>query len=133
VADALSDDVSILPGDGTGRVRGHSAFAIGSTARGIDAADLDGDLAIDLVVAVSSQDVVKRLLRVAGRGVGLVLTPLERVQGDVDGDCRVNDFDLLILLSEWGEVGSPADVDGDGAVGVNDLLVLLATWSGRDE
>jgi len=52
--------------------------------------------------------------------------------GDVNGDCRVNTADLLILLAMWGDCppGGPcmADLDEDGVVGTTDLLLLLAAW-----
>ena len=64
----------------------------------------------------------------AGGATGLSLTPVEQPLGDIDGDCRVDMFDFLILLFEWGETDSAADLDGDGLVGINDLLILLANW-----
>jgi len=64
----------------------------------------------------------------AGGATGLSLMPVEQPLGDIDGDCRVDMFDFLILLFEWGETGSAADLDGDGLVGINDLLILLANW-----
>lgn len=52
---------------------------------------------------------------------------------DLNGDGAVNVFDLLILLSDWGECADPADcpsdLTGDGEVNVFDLLMLLASWS----
>ncbi len=57
-----------------------------------------------------------------------LLSPVAPVFGDIDGDCAVDDIDLVILLLQWGEGPSPADLDGDGHVGVPDLLLLLARW-----
>ena len=45
--------------------------------------------------------------------------------GDMDGNVGINDF--LVLLAQWGSVGSSCDIDG-GGVGVNDFLNLLANW-----
>jgi probable HAF family extracellular repeat protein len=59
----------------------------------------------------------------------VLLTPIAPPLGDIDGDCRVDEFDVAILLFEWGRTGSPADVDGDGTVGVLDFLILLANWT----
>jgi len=52
--------------------------------------------------------------------------------GDLNGDGVVDAADLLILLSAWGECGTPdncpADLDGDGIVNAADLLILLGNW-----
>lgn len=49
---------------------------------------------------------------------------------DLNGDCVVNTTDLLMLLGDWGSVGSTciADVDGDFDVDTADLLALLGAW-----
>jgi hypothetical protein len=52
--------------------------------------------------------------------------------GDVSGDGTVTTIDLLLLLSNWGNVvtGGPEDGDFDesSTVGTSDLLILLANW-----
>lgn len=54
------------------------------------------------------------------------------ITGDLDNNGTVNVFDLLILLSEWGDCDDPnacpADLDENGIVNVFDLLTLLANW-----
>ena len=54
---------------------------------------------------------------------------------DLDGDCRVDILDLLLLLGSWGPCASPEhcprDIDGDGAVDLNDLLIVLGAWGIR--
>jgi hypothetical protein len=48
---------------------------------------------------------------------------------DLSGDGTVNVFDLLDLLSAWGDCpGCDADLNGDDVVNVFDLLDLLAAW-----
>ena len=56
--------------------------------------------------------------------------------GDINADGRVNVFDLLAILSAWGdclpppppEAPCPADLNHDGRINVTDLLTLLANW-----
>jgi hypothetical protein len=68
------------------------------------AADLDGDLVVDLCECV----------------------------GDLDGDGAVTPADLGTLLGQWGPGprggAGAADLDGDGAVGPGDLGILLGAW-----
>ena len=47
---------------------------------------------------------------------------------DFDGTGDIGFGDLLFLLSQWDEVGSPADLDGSGVVDFPDLLILLSLW-----
>ncbi len=54
-----------------------------------------------------------------------------RLAGDVDLDGRVDDADLNLLLSAWGQTGqgwTGGDLTGDGAVDDRDLSVLLSHW-----
>jgi uncharacterized membrane protein len=60
--------------------------------------------------------------------ITFVLTPIDRPEGDIDGDCDVDVADLLFLLGEWGKTDSLADINGDGIVNVADLLILLGDW-----
>jgi len=50
--------------------------------------------------------------------------------GDLDGDDRVDQRDLGMLLAHWGCRGCDCvgDIDGDGQTGQSDLGVLLANW-----
>ncbi|MDG2292284.1 MAG: M14 family metallocarboxypeptidase, partial [Phycisphaerales bacterium] len=50
---------------------------------------------------------------------------LADVAGD-DGLVNVND--LLFVIADWGQSGSPADIDGSGQVDVGDLLLVIADW-----
>lgn len=60
--------------------------------------------------------------------VGILLTPIGQLPGDIDIDCRVGVTDLLIVLADWGQAESPADLDGDGLIGLNDLMIVLNNW-----
>ncbi len=54
------------------------------------------------------------------------------IPGDLNGDGKVNVFDLSTLLSNWGRTGatkSQGDVDGNGTVNIFDMSTLLANWS----
>ena len=46
---------------------------------------------------------------------------------DFNGDGHVNQADLEILMSQWGQAGM-ADMDHDGVFGPADLLALLRWW-----
>ena len=51
---------------------------------------------------------------------------------DLDQNLVVNVTDLLMLLGEWGNTGTPGtvlgDINEDGVVNVSDLLLLLGAW-----
>jgi hypothetical protein len=52
---------------------------------------------------------------------------------DVAGnDGQVNVNDLLFIIADWGQSGSPADIDGSGQVDVGDLLLVIADWGECD-
>ncbi|HRQ75746.1 MAG TPA: dockerin type I domain-containing protein, partial [Phycisphaerales bacterium] len=73
---------------------------------------------------------------VNGKIVGIVLKPTGRPFTDLNGDCATNAHDLMMLLSQWGQIpastgssGVPsADFNQDGIVDVLDLLILLGNW-----
>jgi len=48
--------------------------------------------------------------------------------GDLNGDGKVNVFDLSILLSDWGTNNATADLNHDGTVNILDLSILLSHW-----
>lgn len=52
------------------------------------------------------------------------------VIGDLNGDGKVNVFDLSILLNAWGTNSATADLNHDGSVNVFDLSILLSHWTG---
>jgi probable HAF family extracellular repeat protein len=57
-----------------------------------------------------------------------LLTPIERLAGDINGDCQVNIDDLVLVIYEWGDAGSVADVNGDGVVDIDDLVWVITHW-----
>jgi fibronectin type 3 domain-containing protein len=53
-----------------------------------------------------------------------------KLVGDVNGDGKVNVFDLSMLLSAWGTSNVPADINKDSIVNIFDLSILLSKWTG---
>lgn len=65
--------------------------------------------------------------------------------GDINGDCLINNLDMGILLSAWslptedpgpgcgGAVCCGADLDSDGYVNTLDFGILLSNWTIQDE
>jgi hypothetical protein len=51
------------------------------------------------------------------------------IQGDANGDGRVNAIDLSILITHDGENYAAADFNKDGQVGAADLAILLSRWT----
>lgn len=53
--------------------------------------------------------------------------------GDLNGDAAVDDFDLNLLLSNWGQNVGPAmgNINRQGVVDEADLAILLANWGGQ--
>lgn len=49
-------------------------------------------------------------------------------KGDINGDGKINVFDLSILLNKWGTADATADLNSSGKVDVFDLSILLSHW-----
>ena len=64
----------------------------------------------------------------SGHVVTFLLTPSDRPIGDINIDCHVGVADLVILLDDWAQSGSPADVNDDGIVNVLDLIIVLLNF-----
>jgi probable HAF family extracellular repeat protein len=60
----------------------------------------------------------------------VLLVPVWSAPGDVDGDCRTDIDDLLLVINEWGQTKSFADLNLDGSVNMLDLLIVLENWTG---
>jgi hypothetical protein len=109
---------------------------------GIDAGDLDGNGATDLVARSSASIAI-----LAGVGDGTFAAadvfemPFGReiAVGDVNGDDRADivvgvgntqtdDPGAIVILLSEGPAPGPGDVDGDGDVDIIDFLLLLASW-----
>jgi probable HAF family extracellular repeat protein len=100
--------------------------------------------AIDLTALIKSERFVlaRQANAINGRGlevlaegwderadiVTLILSPERWRAADLNGDCVVEEADLVILLDHWDIDGSAADLDGSGTVGFGDLLLLLVDW-----
>ncbi len=54
--------------------------------------------------------------------------PVTKKVGDLNGDGKVDIFDLSLLLSKWGGMDSNADINNDSIVNIYDLSVLLSKW-----
>jgi hypothetical protein len=50
--------------------------------------------------------------------------------GDVNGDGKVDELDLSIMMSEWGQTGTglAGDLNHDGIVDELDFSILMANW-----
>jgi len=94
-----------------------------------DVVPWDLDLSIESARAINDQGQIVGTAYSWRGTTAVLLTPVEQPVGDIDGDCRVDTNDLLILLFEWGDTDSPADLDGDGVVGIRDFLILLGNWT----
>jgi len=88
----------------------------------------DLGLHLESVVAINNAGQIAITAESPTGTVGVLLTPITPPVGDINGNCRVDTNDLMILLFEWGQSDSPADLDGDGTVGIVDFLLLLANW-----
>jgi hypothetical protein len=52
------------------------------------------------------------------------------LQGDLNGDGRVDSADLGILTSQWHTAATGPDLNGDGIVDIYDFSILLSHWTG---
>jgi len=94
-----------------------------------DLALLEPNFMIERAFAITNQgQIVADGADPMNQRITFVLTPIDRPEGDVEGDCDVDVGDLLFLLGEWGKSDSPADINDDGLVNVWDLLALLGDW-----
>ena len=51
-----------------------------------------------------------------------------RKTADINGDGKVDIFDLSILLTRWGSSNVAADLNSSGIVDIFDLSILLSRW-----
>jgi len=62
-----------------------------------------------------------------GGGGGGAIIP--RKTGDITGDNMINEYDLAVLMADWGQTGaSPADLNHDGVVDEYDFALLMVNW-----
>ena len=120
MAEAVSDQVSVLSGHGDGSFGPAASFAVGDGPMGIAAGDVDGDGDQDLVAALSGDNEVAVLL---GDGSGGFVPggtfavggtqPQRIVLAHLDGDARL---DLLTL--DMGALAGGSPVPGSQGVSV---------------
>jgi len=51
------------------------------------------------------------------------------LEGDLNGDGRVNILDMIIVGIQWGQTSS-ADLNNDGVVNILDSIIIGANWTG---
>ncbi len=89
-ANADSDDISVLLGNGDGTFAAQLRFAVGNSPQSVIAADFDGDGSIDLATANDRSDDVSVLL---GNGDGTFAAQLRLAVGDSPRSVIASDFD----------------------------------------
>ncbi|HEV8259387.1 MAG TPA: hypothetical protein VGQ19_01350 [Burkholderiales bacterium] len=85
----------------------------------------------DLHSSFSINDAGQILVASSGYSWHAILTPVTPGPTDINGACRTNTGDLLIVIYEWGETDSPADVaafrrawvDGHAAPSLAQILI----------
>ena len=148
-ANANSDDVTVLLADGEGGFSeaAGSPIPAGDGAQGILAADLDGDLIIDLAVANANEDTVSifigrgdgRFLEVPGSPFAVGDSPRKVAAGTFDAGSTVDlavvnatSNDVTILLGDGN--GAFAEATGSPiAVGNDPRDVVAGDFDGDDE
>jgi len=59
--------------------------------------------------------------------------PYQPLLGDINDDGKVNIDDLFLVLSAWGQTGSPGwipeDLNYDGIINIDDLFIVLGNWT----
>lgn len=81
-----------------------------------------------LTIACNAPEQPQRLVTLVGEVIA------ERVEGDVNGDGRVDQIDLAIVLASYGRCEGQqgydgrADLDGDKCIGQGDLAIVLANY-----
>ncbi len=49
---------------------------------------------------------------------------------DINGNTRVDVYDLSIMTTRWATAYAAADLDCSGSVDISDLSILLSNWQG---
>ena len=67
------------------------------------------------------------------RGGGGYIPPAEPTTitpGDINGDNKVDKYDLALMMAAWGKTGTNnSDLNGDGKVDKYDFSLLMAYWT----
>ena len=124
------NDVGIIVGLGFG-VNPPTGFVC-QTGTMIDLNDL---IASNANVIITNATAINNAGQIAGWGIGpdghsvaVILTPMNSPPTDLTGDCHTGVDDLIVLLGDFGQTGSPADINDDGVVNVLDLIILLLNF-----
>jgi energy-converting hydrogenase Eha subunit C len=122
VANAYSDNVSILMNNGDGTFQSAVNYGAGDAPVSVFCADLDNDNYLDLAVANANSDNVSIL-------INLVVLPF--IRGDANGDGVINAADVVYLIN-YLYIGGPApnplqagDVNSDGVINASDVVYLI--------
>lgn len=81
-----------------------------------------------LTIASNAPEQMQRLVTLVGEVIA------EKIDGDVNGDGRVDLIDLAIVLASYGRCEGQqgydgrADLDGDRCIGLGDLAIVLANY-----
>jgi hypothetical protein len=98
----------------------YSIYAI--TSGGLEGKDDEEDWGVGVGKHVSVRGEVENVMHQSNFNRG------KTCEADIDGDGQVNVTELLMVIDQWGQMGSPADINGDGVVDVTDLLIVVANW-----
>ncbi len=115
-ANASSDDVSVLYGDGKGGLELRVNFAVGDSPNSAISADVNGDNRLDLITANLRSDNVSVLLGDGAGGFSSAIDyaagigPRAVVAGEINGDSRID----LVVLSETAAIFAVLLGDGSG-------------------
>lgn len=63
------------------------------------------------------------------RGQSQDYTLTRKAPGDINGDGRVDDFDLSLLVSKWNKNDCQADFNRDSRIDDFDLSILVSAWT----
>jgi len=88
----------------------------------------DPDVQLGITLAINNKGQIICSGTYKNNRAVMILSPVDDRTGDVNHDCTVNVFDLLLLLQEWAQPNSIADVDNDGVVDADDLIELILQW-----
>jgi hypothetical protein len=92
------------------------------TSGGLEGKDDEDDWDVGVGKHVSVRGEVENVMHQSNFNRG------KTCEADIDGDGQVNVTELLMVIDQWGQMGSPADINGDGVVDVTDLLIVVANW-----
>jgi len=65
-----------------------------------------------------------------GGGYTPSTTSSSAIQGDINGDDKVDKYDFALMMSAWGQTGAnESDLNGDNKVDKYDFALLMSKWS----